>query len=83
MQFHYDGYATGDPMQMRALKVARNLPPREPARGHGRNDRWRGPVGTITAAQLSRFPNITTRLVERSDRRLELANADGVHSRTD
>ncbi|WP_018296591.1 FAD-dependent monooxygenase [Corynebacterium lubricantis] len=81
MQFHYDGYATGDPMEMRAEGSGINRPDDLPevmdvlVVGAG-------PAGTIAAAQLSRFPNVTTRLVERSDRRLELANADGVHSRT-
>ena len=81
MQFHYDGYATGDPMEMRAEGSGINRPDDLPEVmdvlivGAG-------PAGTIAAAQLSRFPNVTTRLVERSDRRLELANADGVHSRT-
>ncbi|AIK86091.1 phenol 2-monooxygenase [Corynebacterium glutamicum] len=81
MQFHYEGYATGDPMEMRAEGSGINRPDDLPEVmdvlivGAG-------PAGTIAAAQLSRFPNVTTRLVERSDRRLELANADGVHSRT-
>ncbi|MHA2787633.1 FAD-dependent monooxygenase [Corynebacterium sp. S7] len=81
MQFHYDGYATGDPMEMRAEGAGINRPDDLPevmdvmVVGAG-------PAGTIAAAQLSRFPNVVTRLVERSDRRLELANADGVHSRT-
>ncbi|NMF32276.1 3-hydroxybenzoate 4-monooxygenase [Corynebacterium ammoniagenes] len=81
MQFHYEGYSTGDPLQMRAEGSGLNRPDELPdvmdilVVGAG-------PAGTIAAAQLSRFPNVTTRLVERSDRRLELANADGVHSRT-
>lgn len=81
MQFHYEGYSTGDPLQMRAEGSGLNRPEELPETmdvlvvGAG-------PAGTIAAAQLSRFPNISTRLVERSDRRLELANADGVHSRT-
>lgn len=81
MQFHYEGYSTGDPLQMRAEGTGIDRPDELPefmdvlVVGAG-------PAGTIAAAQLSRFPNVTTRLVERSDRRLELANADGVHSRT-
>lgn len=81
MQFHYEGYSTGDPLQMRAEGTGLDRPDGLPETmdvlivGAG-------PAGTIAAAQLSQFPNISTRLVERSDRRLELANADGVHSRT-
>ena len=41
-----------------------------------------GPAGSIAAAQLSQFPNINTRMIEQRGHRLELANADGVHSRT-
>src|SRR5690625_5403580 len=41
-----------------------------------------GPAGSITAAQLSQFPNVNTRMIEQRGHRLELANADGVHSRT-
>lgn len=81
MQFHYDGYSTGDPLEMRAegsgIDRPQDLPDRMDVMIVGA-----GPAGTIAAAQLSRFPQISTRLVERSDRRLELANADGVHSRT-
>ena len=81
MQFHYEGYSTGDPLQMRAEGSGLNRPDELP---EVMDVLVVGayPTGTIAAAQLSRFPNVTTRLVERSDRRLELANADGVHSRT-
>src|SRR5699024_12850347 len=81
MQFHYEGYSTGDPLQMRAEGSGLNRPDELPdvmdvlVVGAG-------PGGTIDAAQLSWFPNVTTRLVERSDRRLELAKADGENSRT-
>lgn len=81
MQFHYEGYNTGDPLTMTAegsgIDRPDDLPEVMDVLVVGA-----GPAGTITAAQLSRFPDVTTRLVERRDHRLELANADGVHSRT-
>ncbi|AWB81978.1 3-hydroxybenzoate 4-monooxygenase [Corynebacterium yudongzhengii] len=81
MQFHYEGYSTGDPLQMRAegsgINRPKDLPETMDVLIVGA-----GPAGTIAAAQLSRFPGVVTRLVERRGHRLELANADGVHSRT-
>ena len=41
-----------------------------------------GPAGTLLAAQLSTFPGISTRLVERRDGPLQLGQADGVACRT-
>jgi len=41
-----------------------------------------GPAGTLLAAQLSTFPGISTRLVERRGGPLELGQADGVACRT-
>ena len=81
MQFHVSGYSSQDPMTLPAAGTGLNRPADLPELvdvlivGCG-------PAGTTAAAQLSRFPNITTRIVERRGHRLELANADGVHSRT-
>ena len=81
MQFHVSGYSTKDPLTLPAEGTGLDRPDDVPEQidvlivGAG-------PAGTIAAAQLSRFPGITTRLVERRGHRLELANADGVHSRT-
>lgn len=81
MQFHVSGYSTQDPLTLPAegsgIDRSDNLPELIDVLIVGA-----GPAGTTAAAQLSRFPNITTRLVERRGHRLELANADGVHSRT-
>ena len=41
-----------------------------------------GPAGTLLAAQLSTFPGISTRLVERRNGPLQLGQADGVACRT-
>lgn len=81
MQFHVSGYSTKDPLTLPAEGTGVNRPDDLPELidvlivGCG-------PAGTTAAAQLSRYPGITTRLVERRGHRLELANADGVHSRT-
>ena len=36
----------------------------------------------IAAAQLSQFPNVTTRIVERRGGRLEVGQADGIQARS-
>ncbi|MCE0733180.1 FAD-dependent monooxygenase [Halomonas sp. G15] len=81
MQFHVSGYQTGDPMTMPAQGVGvdrpKDLPETMDVLIVGC-----GPAGSIAAAQLSQFPNINTRMIEKRGHRLELANADGVHSRT-
>ena len=41
-----------------------------------------GPAGMITAAQLSQFPGITTRIVERREGRLAIGQADGIQARS-
>src|SRR5690625_4883280 len=81
MQFHVSGYQTQDPLTMPAEGFGVGRPTELP-------DKMdvlivgSGPAGSITAAQLSQFPNVNTRMIEQRGHRLELANADGVHSRT-
>ncbi len=41
-----------------------------------------GPAGLVLAAQLARFPDVTTRVVERREGPLELGQADGVACRS-
>lgn len=81
MQFHHNGYVSEDPRVL-------------PAQGYG-VDRdtelpdemdvlivGSGPAGMIAAAQLSMFPNVNTRLIERRPHRLKLGQADGIQSRS-
>ncbi|WP_345154882.1 FAD-binding monooxygenase, partial [Arthrobacter ginkgonis] len=41
-----------------------------------------GPAGMLTAAQLSQFPDITTRIIERRPGRLAIGQADGIQARS-
>ncbi|MGK4188210.1 FAD-binding monooxygenase [Rothia koreensis] len=81
MQFHHHGYVSGDPRI-------------EEAAGHG-VDRpeelpddmdvlivGTGPAGMILAAQLSQFPEVCTRIIERRPGRLEIGQADGIQARS-
>ncbi|WP_354179557.1 FAD-binding monooxygenase [Arthrobacter sp. UYP6] len=81
MQFHHHGYVSGDPRIQPAAGVGINRPEDLPDEvdvlivGSG-------PAGMLTAAQLSQFPNITTRIVERRDGRLAIGQADGIQARS-
>ena len=72
MQFYLDGYAPGDPDILAA-----RLPDTVDVLVVGS-----GPAGTLLAAQLSTFPSIRTRLIERRDGPLLVGQADGVACRT-
>ena len=81
MQFYLDGYRPGDPDILPAAPGAE-------ARGASLPDEvdvlivGSGPAGTLLAAQLSTFPHIRTRLVERRGGPLDLGRADGIACRT-
>ncbi len=81
MQFHYNGYESTEPRV-------------RPAAGYG-IDRpaelpdvmdvlivGTGPAGMLLAAQLSKFPTVNARIIEKRGGRLEVGQADGVQSRT-
>ena len=80
MQIHLNGFRPGDP----------DVSPADPARVAGDElpDEvdvlivGSGPAGLVLAAQLARFPHITTRIVERRQGPLELGQADGIACRT-
>jgi phenol 2-monooxygenase len=81
MQFYLNGYAPGDPDIGTAAPGAEKRPVGLPEAvdvliiGSG-------PAGALLAAQLSTFPGISTRLVERRDGPLQVGQADGIACRT-
>ncbi len=81
MQFYLNGYTPGDPDIQPAAPGAEQQPADLPDTvdvlivGSG-------PAGTLLAAQLSAFPGIRTRLVERRDGPLQVGQADGIACRT-
>lgn len=81
MQFHHHGYVSGDPRVQRVagsgLDRPNELPDEMDVLIVGT-----GPAGMVTAAQLSQFPSITTRVVERRPGRLEIGQADGIQARS-
>jgi phenol 2-monooxygenase len=81
MQFYLNGYKPGDPDVSAAAPDADN----KCAQRSESVDVLivgSGPAGTLLAAQLSTFPSIRTRLVERRSGPLQLGQADGVACRT-
>ncbi|MBT2534654.1 FAD-binding monooxygenase [Arthrobacter sp. ISL-69] len=81
MHFHHHGYVSGDPRVQPGAGVGIDRPTQLP-------DEvdvlivGTGPAGMLTAAQLSQFPGITTRIVERRDGRLAIGQADGIQARS-
>jgi phenol 2-monooxygenase len=81
VQFHHHGYVSGDPRVQPAAGVGIERPAELPDEvdvlivGSG-------PAGMLAAAQLSQFPGITTRIVERRAGRLAIGQADGIQARS-
>jgi phenol 2-monooxygenase len=81
VQFHHHGYVSGDPRVKPAAGVGLNRPDELPEQvdvlivGTG-------PAGMLAAAQLSMFPNVTTRVIERRPGRLAIGQADGIQARS-
>lgn len=81
MQFHHYGYVSGDPRVSPAAPAGVSRPAQPP-------DEvdvlivGAGPAGMLLAAQLSQFPDTTTRIVERRPDRLEIGQADGIQARS-
>ncbi|MBC9247620.1 FAD-dependent monooxygenase [Paracoccus sp. 11-3] len=77
MQYHLDGFRSGDP----AIAQPATLPDHKPEKvdvlivGCG-------PAGLTLAAQLSAFPDITTRITERKPGPLLVGQADGIACRS-
>ncbi|PTT69429.1 FAD-dependent monooxygenase, partial [Arthrobacter sp. HMWF013] len=81
MQFHHHGYVSGDPR----VKPAAGAGIDRPADLPDEVDVLivgTGPAGMLAAAQLSQFPDITTRIVERRPGRLVIGQADGIQARS-
>jgi phenol 2-monooxygenase (NADPH) len=72
MQFYLNGYAPGDPDVLKE-----KLPDAVDVLVIGS-----GPAGALLAAQLSNFPSISTRLIERRGGALQVGQADGIACRT-
>jgi phenol 2-monooxygenase len=83
MQFHLEGFKTGDPVIQQpnpdasALADSDGLPEEVDVLIVGC-----GPAGLTLAAQLAAFPEIRTRIVEQKSGPLQLGQADGVACRT-
>ncbi|MEX3949612.1 FAD-binding monooxygenase [Paraburkholderia sp. EG287B] len=79
MQFHLNGFRAGDPTIEPAAEGAPHslAPDAVDVLIVGS-----GPAGLVLAAQLSQFPTIKTRVVERRNGPLQMGQADGVACRT-
>ena len=81
MQFHLDGFQTGDPHVAVASALAAphraDLPAQVDVLIVGC-----GPAGLTLAAQLAAFPDIRTCIVEQKEGPLKLGQADGIACRT-
>ena len=81
MHFHHHGYVSGDPRVQPAAGAGIDRPTQLPDEvdvlivGSG-------PAGMLAAAQLSQFPGVTTRIVERRPGRLAIGQADGIQARS-
>jgi phenol 2-monooxygenase len=81
MHFHHHGYVSGDPSietpAGHGLDRPEELPDETDVLIVGT-----GPAGMITAAQLSQFPEVDVRIIERRPHRLEIGQADGIQARS-
>lgn len=81
MEFHHYGYANADPRIEPAAGAGLDRPDELPEHvdvlivGSG-------PAGMIAAAQLAQFPDVTTRIIEQREGRLEIGQADGIQARS-
>ena len=83
MQFYLNGFKAGDPLVSEASEQTKTrvetdaLPEQVDVLIVGC-----GPAGLTLAAQLSAFPDITTRIIEQKDGPLLLGQADGIACRS-
>ena len=81
MQFHLNGFKTGDPGLMDAPAAEQDHSPNLPAEADVLIVGC-GPAGLTLAAQLAAFPDIRCVVVEQKPGPLQLGQADGVACRT-
>ncbi|WP_144932960.1 FAD-binding monooxygenase [Kocuria marina] len=81
MIFHQNGYVSEDPRieQPRGCGVDR---PEDLTDTMDVLIVGTGPAGVIAAAQLSQYPDVNTRMIERRPERLEIGQADGIQARS-
>jgi len=81
MKYHHHGYVSHDPRIQTAAGAGidrpEDLPDEVDVLIIGA-----GPAGMIAAAQLSQFPGVVTRIVDRRPHRLEIGLADGMQKRS-
>ena len=81
MQFHHHGYVSQDPRIVDASGTGVDRPAALP-------DEMdvlivgSGPAGMLLAAQMSQYPDLTTRIIEKREGRLVLGQADGIQPRS-
>lgn len=81
MQFHHNGYVSADPRVQDAAGTGIDRPVDLP----DQTDVLivgSGPAGMLLAAQMSQFPGVTTRIIEKREGRLVLGQADGIQPRS-
>jgi phenol 2-monooxygenase (NADPH) len=81
MQFHLNGYETGDPFVEHPHPSVAERSPGLPEEADVLIVGC-GPAGLVLAAQLANFPELRTVIVDRKDGPLEVGQADGVACRT-
>ncbi|MEL4319388.1 FAD-dependent monooxygenase [Leifsonia sp. YIM 134122] len=81
MQFHHHGYVSGDP-RIAAPEGAGIDRPSEIPDEIDVLIVGSGPAGMLLAAQMSSFPGVATRIIERRAGRLPLGQADGIQPRS-
>ena len=81
MQFHHRGYVSHDPRVLDAEGLGIDRPAELP----DETDVLivgSGPAGMLLAAQMSQYPNVSTRIIEKREGRLVLGQADGIQPRS-
>jgi phenol 2-monooxygenase len=81
VQFYLDGYRPGDPFIEPVHPAVAERPDGLPEEADVLIVGC-GPAGLVLAAQLARFPDISTVVIDRRDGPLEVGQADGVACRT-